>query len=105
MERNTTLEAIEQYIISYQQLQQAQEPSAFLTVFFIAMAVFAGVGIVASVRFVYKFVKNGFKIRQPITVTRYVFVDSVYGVMFIAFVLSFIALFIVRAIAAGREGV
>ncbi|MDR0665554.1 MAG: hypothetical protein LBF86_08575 [Helicobacteraceae bacterium] len=95
---------MEQYIALYQQAGQVQETSTLLVIFFIVMALFSGIGIVASVRFVYRFVKNGFKIRKPLVTTRYVFVDSAYGVMFLTFLLSFIALFVVRAIASGREG-
>jgi hypothetical protein len=104
MESNATLEAMEQYIAFYQQSQQVREASTFLVTFFIAMALFAGIGIVASVRFVYRFVRNGFKLKKPPVGVRYVFVDSAYGMTFLAFLLSFIALFAVRAIAAGRAG-
>jgi hypothetical protein len=103
MERNVTLEAIEQYIAFN---QQAQEPAVSIlpVVFYAVMIFFAGIGIIASVKFIYRFVKNGFKFKKPPVTTRYVFVDSAYGFAFIAAVISFIALFVVRAMAAGRGG-
>jgi hypothetical protein len=73
-------------------------------VFVIGVVFFSGVGIIASVKFVYRFVKNGFKLKQPLVSTRYVFVDSAYGVAFLAALLSFVALFTIRAMAAGRGG-
>jgi hypothetical protein len=104
MERNATLEAMEQYIALYQQSQQAQEPSMLWLAFVLAMIIFAGIGIVATVKFVYRFIKNGFNLKKPPVTTRYVFVDSAVGITFIAALLSFIALFITRAVAASRWG-
>jgi hypothetical protein len=103
MEQNATLEAMKQYIAYYQQIEQV-EPSMIGAVFFVAVVIFSGIGIIASVRFVYRFVKNGFKLKAKPVTTRYVFVDSYVGVAFLATILAFFAAFVVRAIAAGKGG-
>jgi hypothetical protein len=104
MEQNQTLENIKAFVESYAQNTQSVEEPAWQIVFMVLVALFSGIGIIASVKFVYRFVKNGFRLKEKPVTTRYVFVDSYAGMAFVAAIISFAVLFVVRAIAASKSG-
>jgi hypothetical protein len=105
VEHNVTNELIVQAMMEIQRLNaatnQVDEASIAVIVCYFAMWAFASVGVYVTIRFIYRFVKNGFKVKKEITLTKYVYVDSYMSMAFFAFILSVIAAAIGRAYATG----
>jgi hypothetical protein len=104
MEHNLTKEQIVQMMIDIQannMANQADDISMAVLIAYFAMWAFASIGAYVTVRFIYRFIKNGFKIKKELVVTKYVYVDSYMGMAFFLFIASVIVLAIGKAYAVG----
>jgi hypothetical protein len=107
MESNLTKEQVLQLMVEMQQqsiASQGDEISTFVVVFYLVMWTFASIGIYATIWYIARFIKNGFKLKKEQTVTKYVYIDSYMGMAFFAFIVSALAITIGRAYAIGAIG-
>jgi hypothetical protein len=104
MEHNLSREQIAQMMIDIQarnMVNQTDDISTAVLIAYFAIWAFASIGVYVTIRFIYRFIKNGFKVKKEVTVTKYVYVDSYMGMAFFLLIVSTIVLVIGKAYAMG----